>query len=91
MHYVENIYTHRTNDVKEGASKVKVTVVLTNGEDGYYVAECPKLPGCVSQGKTREEAINNIREAIQLTIQTRKKLRLPDFDVNVETVELYIS
>jgi predicted RNase H-like HicB family nuclease len=39
-------------------------VVLYPGEDGYWVAECPSLPGCVSQGKTKEEAIANIKEAI---------------------------
>jgi predicted RNase H-like HicB family nuclease len=35
------------------------------GEDGYWVTECPSLPGCISQGKTREEAITNIKEAIE--------------------------
>ena len=40
-------------------------VILYPGEDGYWVAECPSLPGCVSQGRTREEAISNIKEAIQ--------------------------
>jgi predicted RNase H-like HicB family nuclease len=40
-------------------------VIIYAGEDGYWVAECPSLPGCISQGKTREEAIVNIREAIQ--------------------------
>jgi predicted RNase H-like HicB family nuclease len=40
-------------------------VIIYSGEDGYWVAECPSLPGCISQGKTREEAITNIREAIQ--------------------------
>jgi len=40
-------------------------ILLFRGEDGYWVAECPSLPGCISQGKTREEAIKNIREAIQ--------------------------
>ena len=39
-------------------------VIIYPGEDGYWVAECPTLPGCISQGKTREEAIQNIREAI---------------------------
>jgi len=39
-------------------------VILYRGEDGYWVVECPSLPGCVSQGKTREKAISNIREAI---------------------------
>ena len=40
-------------------------VIIYPGEDGYWVAECPSLPGCVSQGKTREEAMVNIREAIR--------------------------
>ena len=40
-------------------------VVVYPGEDGYWVAECPSLPGCISQGKTKEEAIGNIKEAIQ--------------------------
>ena len=39
-------------------------VVLHPGEDGYWVAECPSLPGCISQGETKEMAIANIREAI---------------------------
>ena len=40
-------------------------VVITHGEDGYWVAECPSLRGCVSQGTTREEAMRNIKEAIE--------------------------
>lgn len=40
-------------------------VVIYPGEDGYWIAECPSLPGCVSQGGTRREAIANIREAIE--------------------------
>jgi len=40
-------------------------VIIYPGEDGYWVVECPSLPGCISQGKTREEAIQNIKEAIQ--------------------------
>jgi len=40
-------------------------VILYPGEDGYWVVECPSLPGCVSQGKTKEEAVENIREAIE--------------------------
>ncbi len=39
-------------------------VILYPGEDSYWVAECPSLPGCVSQGETREAAVANIREAI---------------------------
>ena len=40
-------------------------VIIHPGEDGYLVAECPSLPGCISQGKTKEEAITNIKEAIR--------------------------
>jgi predicted RNase H-like HicB family nuclease len=40
-------------------------ILLYPGEDGFWVAECPSLPGCVSQGETKEDAIKNIREAIQ--------------------------
>jgi predicted RNase H-like HicB family nuclease len=44
-------------------------VLIYPGEDGYFVAECPSLPGCISQGKTREEAVRNIREAIELYVE----------------------
>lgn len=44
--------------------------ILYPGEDGYWVAECPSLPGCISQGKTRSEAEANIQEAAALYIKT---------------------
>lgn len=40
-------------------------VVIYPGEDGYWVAECPSLPGCVTQGKTKEEAMQNAKDAIR--------------------------
>ena len=40
-------------------------VVVYPGEDGFWVAECPSLPGCISQGRTKQEAIVNIKEAIE--------------------------
>lgn len=40
-------------------------VVVHPGEDNYWVAECPSLPGCISQGKTRQNALENIKEAIE--------------------------
>jgi predicted RNase H-like HicB family nuclease len=52
-------------------------VIIYPGEDRHYVAECPSLPGCISQGKTREEAIANIREAIQGYIAALEQDRLP--------------
>ncbi len=48
-----------------GGDKAMRQVMIYPGEDGYWVAECPSLPGCVSQGKTKPEAISNIREAIE--------------------------
>ena len=44
-------------------------VLMYPGEDGFWVAECPSLPGCISQGETREEAVTNIREAIDLYVE----------------------
>jgi predicted RNase H-like HicB family nuclease len=44
-------------------------VVIYPGEDGFWVAECPSLPGCVTQGRTKEESVANIREAIQAYIE----------------------
>jgi predicted RNase H-like HicB family nuclease len=52
-------------------------VVIYPGEDGYWVAECLSLPGCISQGKTRDEAITNIREAIELYVQALEEDGLP--------------
>jgi predicted RNase H-like HicB family nuclease len=48
---------------------VRYTVVLEQEEDGGYVASVPALPGCVSQGSHRAEALSNIREAIELYIE----------------------
>jgi predicted RNase H-like HicB family nuclease len=52
-------------------------VIVHSGEDGYWVAECPSLPGCVSQGKTRQEAIENIKEAIEGYVAALKEDGLP--------------
>lgn len=52
-------------------------VIIYAGEDGYWVAECPSLPGCVSQGQTKAEAIANIREAIAGYIHALEEDHLP--------------
>ena len=49
---------------------MKLPVVITPGEDGYLVAEIPVIPGCISQGRTREEALDNIREAAELCLES---------------------
>lgn len=64
--------------------------VIYAGEDGYWVAECPSLPGCISQGKTKEEATRNIKEAIEGYIAALQDDSLPvpeeRFDVFVVAV-----
>ena len=52
-------------------------VLIYPGEDGYWVAECPSLPGCISQGGNKEEAIVNIREAIAGYIKSLEDDGLP--------------
>jgi len=48
---------------------MRFTVTLEEGEDGYIVVECPSLPGCVSQGRSEEEALANVKEAIELWLE----------------------
>jgi predicted RNase H-like HicB family nuclease len=55
---------------------MKFTVVLTRDEDGFITAECPDLPGCVSQGKTRDEALKNITEAISLWLESSDRVKV---------------
>ncbi len=50
---------------------MKLVVTLERDEDGMFVAECPAIPGCLSQGKTRQEALANIREAIRECLEVR--------------------
>jgi len=61
-------------------------VVIYPGEDKYWVAECPSLPGCISQGKTKEEAIANIREAIGGYVSVLEEDKLPIPPENFETI-----
>ncbi len=52
-------------------------VIVYPGEDNYWVAECPSLPGCVSQGQTKEEAIANIKQAIVGYVVALEEDKLP--------------
>jgi len=63
-------------------------VILYPGEDGYIVAECPSLPGCISQGDTRSQAIENIKDAISLYIKTLIEDGEPVPEERVELVEI---
>jgi len=57
-----------------GMAAMELSVTLEQDEDGVWIAECPAIPGCVSQGDTREEALANIREAIDLCLEVRAEL-----------------
>ena len=61
-------------------------VILYPGEDGYWVVECPSLPGCVSQGETRQEAIANIKGAIEHCIAVPEEDGLPVPEERFETM-----
>lgn len=63
-------------------------VVLHKGEDGYWVAEVPSLPGCISQGQTRTEAIENVKEAIEGWVETAcaHGQPIPDEDFDTQVV-----
>ena len=52
-------------------------VLIYPGEDGFWIAECPSLPGCISQGETRQEAVTNIREAIDLYVEVLDEAQQP--------------
>jgi predicted RNase H-like HicB family nuclease len=56
---------------------MKFIITITRDEDGMYIAECPAIPGCVSQGKTEKEAQKNIQDAIKECIEVRAEKGMP--------------
>ena len=67
---------------------MKITVTIDRDEDGVWVAECPSIPGCVSQGDTKDEALANIREAIELCLEVRAENGMP---LTVETQQVEVA
>jgi predicted RNase H-like HicB family nuclease len=66
---------------------MKFLITIFQDEDGMYVAECPSIPGCVSQGRTEEEAESNLRLAIKECLEVRAELGLP---LTVSTREIEV-
>jgi len=56
---------------------MKFRIIIEQDEDGYFIAECPNLPGCISQGKTLQEVKANIKEAIEGYLESLKKHNEP--------------
>lgn len=67
---------------------MKFVTTLDRDEDGVWIAECPAIPGCVSQGSTREEAIANVREAIAACLEVRAERGMP---LTIETREVEVA
>lgn len=66
---------------------MKFSVTLNRDEDGVWIAECPAIPGCVSQGQTKDEALENVKEAIALCLEVRAEQGLP---LTVETRQVEV-
>ena len=67
---------------------MKMMVTVDRDEDGVWIVECPYIPGCVSQGDTKEEALANIREAIALCLEVRAEQGLP---LSIETQQVEVA
>lgn len=65
-------------------------IVAYRGEDNHWVVECPSLPGCISQGKTREEALTNIKEAIDLYVEALEEDGLPVPEEHFDTLVMVV-
>ena len=69
---------------------MKFIVTISRDEDGVYIAECPTIPGCVSQGKTEAEATRNIRKAIKECLDVRAERGMP-LTVTTKQVEVEVK
>jgi predicted RNase H-like HicB family nuclease len=67
---------------------MKLSVTIDRDEDGVWVVECPAIPGCVSQGKTKTAALANIKEAIALCLEVRAERGLP---LTIETRQVEVA
>ena len=68
---------------------MRFIITLFQDEDGIFVAECPAIPGCVSQGKTESEAEANIRDAIKECLEVRAEKGMP-LTVSTRQVEVVV-
>jgi predicted RNase H-like HicB family nuclease len=68
---------------------MKFLITLERDETGMIVAECPSIPGCISQGRTEEEAMENIKEAIEGCLETRRANGMP-LTVDIREIEVKV-
>ena len=67
---------------------MKFSVTINRDEDGVWIVECPAIPGCVSQGQTKDEAVQNIQEAIYECLQVRAERGMP---LTIETRQVNVA
>ena len=67
---------------------MQFVITIDRDEDGVWITQCPSIPGCVSQGATKDEAVANIREAIRLCLEVRAERGMP---LTIETRRLQIA
>ena len=68
---------------------MKFTITITRDEDGMFISECPSIPGCISQGKTEEEAQFNIQDAIKQSLDVRAELGMP-LTISTRQIEVVV-
>jgi predicted RNase H-like HicB family nuclease len=68
---------------------MKFLITIFRDEDGMFVSECPAIPGCLSQGRTEEEAEKNVQEAIKDCLEVRAEMGLP-LTVSTRQVEVHV-
>lgn len=67
---------------------MKFCVTIDRDEDGVWIVECPAIPGCVSQGQSKDEALENIKEAIALCLEVRAERGMP---LTIETRQVEVA
>ena len=77
-----------SNELPIGDAIVKFAVTIDRDEDGMWIVECPSISGCVSQGSTKEAALENVCEAIRLCLEVRAERGMP---LTVETCQVVVN
>ena len=68
---------------------MKFTITIDQDEDGVWVAQCPAIPGCVSQGRTRDEAMLNIKDAISQCLEVRAERGMP-LTIETQQIDVFV-
>ena len=87
--FIVDPYARRSYTAESEYQVMRFVVTITRDEDGMFIAECPSIPGCVSQGKTVEEAEMNVQDAIKECLEVRAEKGLP-LTVMTRQVEVHV-